>query len=183
MVSKNLYPPEHEDSAGMGFYLNSVLKTFIFLKFRGPLFKACLSKLPSVPCRKSFFKSMVSTKNRTYCLIIHSANSGKGKELKVAGCSQKKEMGEKNGDMIKTWGRQQHGSWVWVSLILRTLQLRKSVQGEFRKMGNSLLYDKVFFLMVCLWFSSTTDFFDTWHFSHKAAQEIKTAQKEQPDGE
>lgn len=37
--------------------------------------------------------------------------------------------------------------------------------------------------MVCLWFSSTTDFFDTWHFSHKAAQEIKTAQKEQPDGE
>ena len=36
---------------------------------------------------------MVSTKNRTYCLIIHSANSGEEKELKVARGSQKKEMG------------------------------------------------------------------------------------------
>lgn len=107
MVSENLCPPECEDSAGMGFYLISVLKTFIFLKLRGLLFKACLSKLPSVPCRKSFFKCMVSTKNTTYCLIIHSANSGEEKELKVAGCSQTQEIG---GQKMETWSRREVGS-------------------------------------------------------------------------
>lgn len=112
MVSENLCPPEREDSAGMGFYLKSVLKPFIFLKLRGLLFKACLSKLPLVPCRKSFFKRMVSTKNRTYCLIIHSANSGEEKELQVAGCSQTQEIGKR-----KKWRNARDVRWAATWLL------------------------------------------------------------------
>ena len=58
MVSKNLYSPEHEDSAGMGFYLNSILKTFIFLKFRGPFSKLVFQSYHQFPAAAAAAKSL-----------------------------------------------------------------------------------------------------------------------------